>query len=105
MDETIEELTNSFHSIQEGSPISIQNEKSTSSYSLRGFNLKKIGIFGGILFILSLLIVIFFLDTKYYKKENKIQYHYILLDTLCVMIFLVLFYFSVKWIQKLFYKF
>lgn len=101
MDETIQELTNSFHSIQE-TPISIQNVKKSVSY--KNLNYKKIGIMGGILFILSLLLVIFFLDTKYYKKEDKIQYQYILLDTLCIMVFLVFFYFSTKWIQKLLSK-
>lgn len=101
MDETIQELTNSFHSIQE-TPISIQNVKKT--VSSKNVNYKKIGILGGILFILSLLLVIFFLDTKYYKKEDKIQYQYILFDTICIMVFLVLFYFSTKWIQKLLSK-
>lgn len=101
MDETIQELTKSFHSIQE-TPISIQNEKKTVSY--KNLNYKKIGILGGILFILSLLLVIFFLDKKYYKKDDKIQYQYILLDTIGVMIFLILFYFSTKWIKKLLYK-
>ena len=101
MENTIQELTNSFQSIQE-TPISIQNVKKTVSY--KNINYKKYSILGGILFILSLLLVIFFLDTKYYKKDDKIQYQYILLDTICIMIFLVFFYFATNWVNKLLYK-
>lgn len=101
MEETIQELTNSFQSMKETSiPITTDIKQNIS----KGFNYKKYSILGGILFILSLLLVIFFLDTKYYKKDDKIQYQYILLDTICIMIFLVFFYFSTNWVNKLLYK-
>lgn len=101
MDETIQELTNSFDSIKETS-LSMTNEiKQNIS---KGFNYKKYSILGGILFILSLLLVIFFLDEKYYKKNDKIQYHYILLDTICIMVFLILFYILTNWVKKLLNK-
>ena len=101
MEETIQELSNSFQSMKEtSSPVTTNFKQNVS----KRFNYKKYSILGGILFILSLLLVIFFLDTKYYKKDDKIQYQYILLDTLCIMVFLVLFYFSTIWVNKLLHK-
>jgi len=84
MDETIQELTNSFQSMKD-SPISLKTEEKKKFSKL---NLKKMAIFGGILFFISLLISIFFLDTKYYKKENKLQIKYFLISIFCIMVFL-----------------
>lgn len=101
MDETIQDLTNSFQSIKDTSVSMVNDIKQDIT---KGFNYKKYSILGAILFVLSLLIVIFFLDEKYYKKNDKIQYHYILLDTICIMVFLILFYISTNLIKKLLNK-
>lgn len=97
MEDTIQELTNSFQSLKEKS-VSVELP---SKKDFQQFNYKKYSILGSILFILSVLIVVFFLDTKFYKQNDKIQYQYVLLDIFSVMLFLIIFYYSTKWVKKL----
>lgn len=103
MEDTINELTNEFQSFQN---IPLKNnsisspKRILSSTSFIKENYKKILVLFGILFILSLFLVIFFLDKKFYKKEEKVRIEYILFDSLILCFFLLFFFFFTKWIVK-----
>lgn len=74
MEDTINELTNEFQSFQN---IPLKNnsisspKRILSSTSFIKENYKKILVLFGILFILSLFLVIFFLDKNFIKKKKK----------------------------------
>ena len=107
MEDTINELTNEFQSFQ-NIPLknnSISSPKrflSTASFIKE--NYKKILVLIGILFVLSLLLVIFFLDSKFYKKEEKVRIECILLYSIFTLLFLLFFFLLTKWIVKKFFK-
>ena len=103
MEDTINELTNEFQSFQN---IPLKNNAISSpkrNLSFTSFikkNYKKILVLIGILFILSLFLVIFFLDSKFYKKEEKVRIEYLLLYSIFTLLFLLFFFLFTKWIVK-----
>ena len=89
MENTINELTNEFQSFQNipiEKNINSSPERFLSFTSFLKQNYKKILILLTILFIISIFIVIFFLDEKFYKKEEKVQILSILLDSFLILL-------------------
>lgn len=99
----LDSLTNKFNSICKEdtaveSPKIIHSSNSVSKVSLTKY--QKIGIIMFGVYVLSFLVTYYIIDPKYYQEEEKTNKKQFLFCSVCIFLFLLIFFYSFRHVLK-----
>lgn len=78
----------------------VKNVISSHSSSISTFNYKKISIIASGLYILSLFLTYYVLDPKYYQENEKTVKRQFLFCSVCIFLFLIIYYYTFSYILR-----
>lgn len=82
------------------SEASHKDVKNVITVSTSNFNYKKISIITSGLYILSLFLTYYVLDPKYYQENEKTIKRQFLFCSVCIFLFLLIYYYTFSYILK-----
>lgn len=96
-------LSEKFNSLCDDNILSEASHKDVKNViidSTSNFNYKKISIIASGLYILSLFLTYYVLDPKYYQENEKTIKRQFLFCSVCIFLFLIIYYYTFSYILK-----